>query len=138
MFDMNHALVSAGIVALGALIGAPARYFVSGLVARRTGETFPWGTMVVNISGSLAIGMCGAFATIHGLSNASSFWLLAVTGVLGSYTTVSSFALQTRALIRDNQPASALANAGLSLSLCIIAALLGFALVSMLSPGAPR
>jgi CrcB protein len=135
---MNHVLLSAGIVALGALIGTPARYFVSGLVARRTGETFPWGTMVVNITGSMAIGICGAFAAIHGLSSGSSFWLLAVTGVLGSYTTVSSFALQTRALIRDNQPARALANAGLSLSLCIFAALLGFALVATLSHGAHR
>jgi CrcB protein len=92
--------------------------------------------MVVNISGCFVIGMCGAFAAAYGLSSQSSFWLLAVTGALGSYTTASSFALQTRALMRDSEPRRALANAGMSLSLCICAALLGFALMSSLSHGA--
>lgn len=119
-------------VSLGAAIGGPMRFFISGWVGRRIGETFPWGTFVVNVSGAFAIGCVAAFAAAHSVANTASPWLFAVTGILGSYTTVSSFSLQTLALVRDGERARALGNAAGSLVLCIASATAGFALVTAL------
>src|SRR5882672_1939867 len=99
--NVVSALIS---VVIGSALGGTARYFVSGVVARRLGETFPWGTMTVNVTGALLIGILGALAS----DNASLFaspnpWLFAVTGFLGCYTTVSSVSLQTLALARDGE-----------------------------------
>src|ERR1700755_1368828 len=52
-------------VVLGAILGGAARYFVSGVVARRVGETFPWGTLIINVSGALVIGICGGVGEAH-------------------------------------------------------------------------
>jgi CrcB protein len=115
------------LVVLGAMVGTPARFFVSGVVARRFGETFPWGTLVVNVSGCVVMGLAAAFAIGHGLASLSRFWLLVATGFLGSYTTVSSFGLQARALVRDGQYRLAAAYICLSLVLCLAAVAGGFA-----------
>ena len=114
-------------VVLGSALGGPARYFVSGVVGRGIGETFPWGTMVVNVSGALAIGVLAAAASVHGLLSTPAAWQFAVTGFLGSYTTVSSFSLQTLALVRDGQMLRAGANVLLSVGLCLSAVALGYA-----------
>ena len=111
-------------VALGAAVGGPLRFFLSGLIGRTIGETFPWGTLFVNVTGSFAIGALAAAAPF----SSGPPWLFAVTGILGSYTTVSSFSLQTLALARDNDRTRAAGNAGLSLMLCLLAAASGFAL----------
>ena len=126
------------LVTLGAIVGTPARFFISGLVARRLGETFPWGTLVVNASGCFIMGLVGWFAVAHGLSGGSAFWLLLATGFLGSYTTVSSFALQTRALVRDGESRLALGYVALSLILCLGAVAIGNELASALFAGAAR
>jgi CrcB protein len=123
------------LVALGAIVGTPARFFISGLVAQRLGETFPWGTLVVNASGCFIMGLVGWFAIAHGLSSGSAFWLLLATGFLGSYTTVSSFALQTRALMRDGEGWRALGYVVLSLILCLGAVAIGNELASVLFAG---
>ena len=120
-------------VALGSVLGAVARYFVSGLVARRVGETFPYGTLLINVTGALAIGIFGGLASDH----ASLFaepdpWLFAVTGFLGAYTTVSSFSLQTLSLARDGEGSRAALYVALSVGLSLMAAALGFALVDAL------
>ena len=120
-------------VALGSVLGAVARYFVSGLVARRVGETFPYGTLLINVTGALAIGIFGALAS----DNASLFaepdpWLFAVTGFLGAYTTVSSFSLQTLSLARDGEGSRAMLYVALSVGLSLMAAALGFLLVDAL------
>jgi fluoride exporter len=120
-------------VALGSVLGAMARYFVSGFVARRVGETFPWGTFIINVSGAFAIGLFGGLAE----DNASIFaspdpWLFAVTGFLGAYTTVSSFSLQTLALARDGERSRAASYVVLSVALCLGAAALGFGLPGLL------
>ncbi|EHK52654.1 fluoride efflux transporter CrcB [Allomesorhizobium alhagi] len=112
-------------VALGSVLGGPARYFVSGFVGRRVGETFPWGTVAVNVSGAFAAGMIAA-AAIGGVFPTSVAWQFAVTGFLGSYTTVSSFSLQTLALARDGQIMRAGGNVVLSLALCLSAVALGY------------
>jgi CrcB protein len=114
-------------VALGSLFGGVARFWISGAVARRVGETFPWGTMTVNVSGALAIGLFGGMAgTGQGIFAAPGPWLFAVTGFLGCYTTVSSFSLQTLSLARDGETRRAASNILLSLSLCLAAVALGY------------
>jgi fluoride exporter len=124
MVDIALAIV---LVALGSALGGLARYFVSGFVGRRIGETFPWGTLAVNVSGAFAIGVLAAAAGREVIFDAPEPWLFAVVGLLGSYTTVSSFSLQTLALLRDGQRLHAAANVALSLGLCLAAVALGFA-----------
>jgi len=100
--------------------GGVARYWLSGMVASRLGEEFPWGTIVVNASGALLIG-AGAGLIVTGLvgSTESRSWQLLALGFLGSYTTVSAFSLQTLALAQQGRVLSALANILLSLALCL-------------------
>src|SRR4029077_11056175 len=126
---MVTALIS---VVLGSVLGGLARYFVSGVIARRVGETFPWGTLTINVSGAFLIGMFGALAR----DNASLFaspnpWLFAVTGFLGCYTTVSSFSLQTLALARDGESGRAIGYVAMSVALSIGAVAVGFAIVDL-------
>lgn len=115
-------------VALGSALGGMARYWVSGMVGRRFGETFPWGTMVVNVSGAFVIGIVAALAAsnLPWVSEVPG-WRLIVVGFLGCYTTVSSFSLQTLALARDGDLRRAAGNVALSLGLCLPAAALGLA-----------
>jgi len=118
---------------IGSVLGGSARYFISGVVARRMGETFPWGTLIINVSGAFLIGICGALA-----ANSASFmaapdpWLFAVTGFLGCYTTVSSFSLQTLSLARDGQLRRAIVYTALSLVLCLAAVACGYLLTEWL------
>jgi CrcB protein len=133
--QLPELVVGAGMVIAGAMVGTPLRFFVSGVVARRVGETFPWGTLVVNVSGCLIAGAVAAFVRSRGLSSASDAWLLVVTGFLGSYTTVSSFALQTRALAEDGEYRFAAAYILLSVLLCVGSVALVFAIVSALIEG---
>jgi CrcB protein len=125
---MQDILIALAWVALGAAFGGTARYFISGVIGRRFGETFPWGTTVVNATGALAIGIAAAAAVASGPMQAPAAWQLAVVGFLGSYTTVSSFSLQTLALARDGQVWQASGNVLLSLVLCLTAVALGFAI----------
>lgn len=103
------------LVALGGALGGALRYGVSGWVARRVGETFPWGTLAVNTSGAFVLGLLMGAA--GGLPVAQrELWLLFGVGVLGSYTTVSSLSLQTLLLARGGERGRALAYVGLSLA----------------------
>lgn len=120
--DLMHVVI---YVTLGSAIGGPFRYFVSGIVGRRVGETFPWGTMVVNVSGAFAIGFAAALAA-RGVLPLPAGWQVAVTGFLGAYTTVSSFALQTTALARDGQFLKALGNVAFTVFLGLCAVALGY------------
>jgi CrcB protein len=124
-------IVLGGVIAImiGSVLGGCARYFVSGAIARRLGETFPWGTMTINVTGAFLIGIFGALATHPGSVFASpNPWLFAVTGFLGCYTTVSSFSLQTLTLARNGEPMHALGNVVFSVGLCLAAVSCGFLL----------
>jgi CrcB protein len=121
---MPDFLLSLGLVAIGGGIGGMARFWLSGVVARRFGETFPWGTMVVNVTGAAVIGALGAVLLepdTHAIRHLP-LWAALAVGLLGSYTTVSSFSLQTLALARNGEIARALGNIVLSLVLCLAAA----------------
>lgn len=122
-------------VVVGSAFGGTARYWLSGAVGRRVGETFPWGTMAVNVSGAFAIGIVAALAAGGGWMASDHAWRLAVIGFLGSYTTVSSFSLQTLALARDGEWRQAAANIMLSVVLCLSAASVGLAAGSVLAKG---
>ncbi|ULB12447.1 fluoride efflux transporter CrcB (plasmid) [Cereibacter azotoformans] len=133
---MGIELAQVGLVALGGALGGMLRYAISGLVARRWGESFPWGTLVVNVTGAAMIGTLAALILAPGDHSVlrPSLWLVFVTGVMGSYTTVSSFSLQTLALLRQGETARALANAAGSVVLCVGAA--GLAMAAVLAAGA--
>ncbi|WP_135467247.1 fluoride efflux transporter CrcB [Crenalkalicoccus roseus] len=108
-------------VALGGAAGACARFWLSGLVARRLREIFPWGTLTVNATGALAIGLLSSVALRpEGLAPEwRGAWLALAVGVLGSYTTVSSFSLQTLTLAQAGEGRRALLNLLASLALCL-------------------
>lgn len=112
------------LVFVGGFAGGVLRYSISGFVGRRVGETFPWGTVAVNGSGALAIGLLAAWVGEAGVPDA--LWMALVVGILGSYTTVSSFSLQTLALVRDGERLPALFNVVASLALCLGAAMVGY------------
>jgi len=114
------------LIALGSAIGGAGRYWMSGLAARWLGETFPWGTMLVNVVGSLVIGV---FATLTGpdgrLLVGTEARQFVMVGLCGGYTTFSSFSLQTLNLVRDGEWLWAGANIVLSVVLCLAAVWLG-------------
>lgn len=124
-------------VVLGSAVGGVLRFLVSRIVGQAFGETFPWGTLVVNTSGAFVIGVLGAAASLHLLSEAGLAWKLLVVGGLGSYTTVSSFSLQTLALANGGEYRAAGSNILLSLCLCLGCAAAGFALGSLALPTLP-
>ena len=116
-------------IALGSALGGVARYWLSGLIAHGFGETFPWGTLLVNVSGSLAIGFFATLTDPGGRVMVSStmrqFFMI---GICGGYTTFSSFSLQTLNLARDREWLKAGANSVLSLVLCLVAVWIGHVL----------
>lgn len=118
---------------IGSVLGGIARYVVSAIVARRFGEAFPWGTLLVNVSGAFVIGIFGARGT-HDASLLAqpAPWLFAVTGFLGCYTTVSSFSLQTLILAHDGKMRGALGNIVFSVGVCLAAVTAGFVLTEWL------
>ena len=121
------------LVAAGGGLGGMARFWVSGVVGRRYGETFPWGTLVVNVSGAASIGVLGALVLDPGPQPAGqeTLWAGLAIGVLGSYTTVSSFSLQTLALMRSGEPLRAALNVLASVLLCLSAAAIGYLAVGV-------
>lgn len=113
-------------VAIGSALGGMARFWLSGAVARLIGETFPWGTIAINITGSFVIGF---FAMLMGPEGRwfvpTEARLFVLVGLCGGYTTFSSFSLQTLTLARDGEFLWAGCNVVLSVVLCLLAVWLG-------------
>jgi CrcB protein len=101
-------LAAAGWVALGGGIGAVGRLLVSVGAARLIGPGFPWGTAIVNLAGCLAIGVLAGWLDGRAAPALRAFLIV---GVLGGFTTFSSFGLDTLALVRAERPGLALLNA---------------------------
>jgi CrcB protein len=114
-------------VAIGGALGSVARYGFTGLVARVAGVTFPWGTLLVNVLGSLVIGVLGALASADGkplvAGDARAFLMV---GVLGGFTTFSSFSIDTLSLARSGAWGAAGANVLGSVVLCLVAVAIGY------------
>ncbi len=118
-------------VGIGSALGGVGRFWIAGLVGQRLGDAFPWGTILVNVSGSLAIGFLAALAGAEGRAHpklsplAAQFFMV---GVCGGYTTFSSFSLQTLKLIQAGSLSQAGANIALSVIACLAAVWAGCAL----------
>ena len=114
------------LVALGSALGGTSRYWLSGVIASRIGETFPLGTMVINITGSFAIGFFGTLTGPEGRVFVPGAWRqFFMIGVCGGYTTFSSFSLQTLTLAQGGEWAKAGLNIAGSVILCLIGVWLG-------------
>jgi len=118
--------VNYAVVALGGALGSVLRYFLSGLAANSIGGVFPWGTLIINVTGSFAIAffstLTGDQGTVKVPVSASTFFMV---GICGGYTTFSSFSLQTLSLAQKGQWLWAGANIILSVVLCLAGAWLG-------------
>lgn len=114
-------------VAVGGALGSIARFGLSSLIANAFGQTFPWGTMAANVSGSLVIGF---FATLTGpdgrLLVPGDVRQFVIVGLCGGYTTFSSFSWQTLTLAADGEYLRAGLNVLGSVALCLTAVWLGF------------
>jgi CrcB protein len=109
-------------IAIGSALGGMTRFWCSGFVARMIGETFPWGTLFINILGSFVIGL---FATLTGPDGR---WFVGTVGrqfvmigICGGFTTFSSFSLQTLNLMNEGEWLYAGANVVSSVVLCLTA-----------------
>jgi fluoride exporter len=118
-------------VAIGSALGGMARYWFSGISVGLFGEWFPWGTMIVNVLGSLLIGLVAALSDAHGpLLIRPELRVFMMVGLCGGYTTFSSFSLQTFELIKEGEWLWAGANSVLSVALCLGAVWLGYAAIA--------
>lgn len=118
-------------IALGAVAGASARYFLSGFVAKTFSSAFPYGTLLINISGSLLLGFFLVLTSERVLVDIRWRWLVAI-GFCGSYTTFSSYAFETFALFEQGQWLLVAWNVLASNLLCLASVLGGAALARWL------
>jgi CrcB protein len=113
-------------IAIGSALGGAARYWCQGWAARMIGETFPWGTLIVNIVGCTFIGL---FATLTGPDGrmlvGATVRRFVMVGICGGYTTFSSFSLETLNLARDGQWTRVAGNVLGSVMLCLLGVWLG-------------
>jgi CrcB protein len=119
-------------IAIGSALGGISRFACSRTIATAFGETFPWGTLAVNVVGSFIIGF---FATLSGPDGrvlvAPDVRQFVMVGFCGGYTTFSSFSLQTLELIRNKDFVEAGGNILLSVLLCMLAVWLGYLVASL-------
>ncbi|HET6896519.1 MAG TPA: fluoride efflux transporter CrcB [Candidatus Baltobacteraceae bacterium] len=115
------------IVAVGAggAIGAVLRYLVGSAFLQRFGPGFPWGTFFINVTGSFLIGVVAQLAFTRSFGMTPTVRAFAATGVLGGYTTFSTFSLDSVVLVGDGAAPLALAYAAGSVASGIIAAYFG-------------
>ena len=114
-------------IALGAVVGASARYFVSGYIARTFATTFPYGTLFINITGSLVLGFFLILAGERMLLDPRWRFFVAI-GFCGSYTTFSSYAFETFAYMEQGQWLLVAVNLVASNALCLAAVMAGAAI----------
>ncbi len=122
------------LIAIGGALGSVMRFAMSGFVAQQAGEAFPWGTLLVNVLGSFIIGFFATFTGPDGrylVSSAGRQFFM--TGVMGGFTTFSSFSLQTLALSREGEWLRAGGNVVGSVVLCLVAVWIGHLLAFSLN-----
>ena len=126
------------LVALGSAIGGVARYRLA-LWALPFSRDLPWGTVLINVLGSFAIGLFATLTLASGRAPAPEpARVFFMVGVCGGFTTFSSFSLQTLDLLRAGSPGRALANIGLSVALCLAAVAAGHGLAARLNGVTPQ
>ena len=124
---MNHIL----LVAIGGALGSSARYLTGQVALRLLGPGFPWGTLAVNVVGSLAIGVFAELIARR-FDGSPELRMFVVTGILGGFTTFSAFSLEVTAMMERGDHMTAAAYVLLSLVLSVAAVFAGLALVRAL------
>lgn len=120
------------IVFVGGGIGSVLRHLVNVLSARALGATFPWGTLTVNVTGSIVMGLFAGYFAFKG--DAAQGWrLLLMTGILGGYTTFSAFSLDAAALYERGEAGLAAAYVIASVGLSIAGLFTGLMLMRQIS-----
>lgn len=114
------------LVAAGGFVGAPSRYLLDRAVSQRVDSDLPWGTFLVNVSGSFALGLLTGLSLGGHLPSAAA--ALLATGFCGAYTTFSTFTFETVRLLQDGRILHAAGNAAASLAVGLAAAAAGFAI----------
>jgi fluoride exporter len=117
------------LVGLAGAVGAPLRYVVDTLVSARVEGAFPFGTLVVNVSGSFGLGLLSGLAIYHGLPGTAK--LIVGTGLVGAYTTFSTFSFETVALLEEGEARLAARNVAFSAVVGAAAAAAGLALAAL-------
>lgn len=115
------------LIAVGGAAGAVARYLVDTTISQRWPSAFPWGTLAVNLSGSLVLGVLFALTVERGILPASSRAPVMI-GFIGAYTTFSTFMLESWRLVEDGAVGLALANIVGSCLLGLVAVFVGLAI----------
>jgi fluoride exporter len=122
--------MTVALLVLAAAVGAPLRYVVDQAIQQRWPGAFPAGTLTVNVTGSLLLGLLTGLAAHHGLP--AQVVTVLGTGLLGAYTTFSTFSYETVRLLEDGAVAEAGLNVGGSLALGLAAAAAGLGLALVL------
>jgi CrcB protein len=112
-----------------ASVGASARFLVDGWIEDRAGDDFPWGTLAVNVTGCLVLGVLTGLARSHGLGGTPR--TVIGTGGIGAYTTFSTFSFETVRLVEEGEWKYALGNVTTSVFVGLAAAAVGIAIVSL-------
>jgi len=132
VFDNGVMMQSVLIVFAGGGLGAVARHLINLSVSRLVGSDFPWGVMLINISGSVIMGMAAGFFAFK----ADAAWsqplrLFLTTGILGGYTTFSAFSLDVVLLWERGEPLHALAYVLGSVGLSVLGLFAGLAVIRL-------
>jgi CrcB protein len=131
-------MIETVLIALGGALGSVGRYWF-GIWALPISRDFPWGTILINVIGSCAIGFFGTLTLGSGrypVSDAGRLFFM--VGICGGFTTFSSFSLQTLDLLRTGAPVRALANVAVSVLLCLGSVAVGHGIASHLNGGTQR
>ncbi|AWI25714.1 fluoride efflux transporter CrcB [Flavobacterium pallidum] len=115
-------------IGFGSFIGGILRYLLSGMIQAKAAGAFPYGTLSVNITGCLLIGIVYGFADKGGMT--TDWRLFLATGILGGFTTFSAFSYETFDLLRNGQAFSALSYVATSIFIGVLATFCGFIAVS--------
>jgi CrcB protein len=116
-------------VALGGAIGSVGRFWLTGVMTALTGPRFPWGTLLINVLGSLVIGLVAGITLNAGrIGMHPDVRIFLMTGICGGFTTFSAFSLQTLELLQTGDTLPALGYAIGSVVLCVVATYAGWAL----------
>jgi CrcB protein len=121
-------------VGLGSALGGMARHWMTIAMIRLAGPEFPWGTILINVSGSFIIGLFASLTGVDGRFEVPSDGrAFVMVGLCGGFTTFSAFSLQTLDLARDGRWGLALANTLLSVLLCLAAVAIGHGIALLLN-----